>query len=53
MQDIHCPSCGEVRFEDVIYPDDVSGTACPNGCGWIEPETDGDALVVRVGIASY
>lgn len=55
-QDIHCPSCGDLVLENVSHGemrDKSAGRACPNYCGWIAPEVDGEDMIVRVGIYSY
>ena len=56
METIHCPTCGEEMYEiDVEDPESFEdeGAACPNKCGWISVEQQGEALAVKVGICSY
>ena len=56
IQTIYCPTCGDEMFE-IDYDDPSTlnevGRACPNKCGWITVEQQGEELAVKVGIASY
>lgn len=56
QETIHCPMCGKAMYEiDVTDEDEIedAGRACPNKCGWISVEQQGEELAVKVGIASY
>lgn len=53
---VHCPLCGYEMFTiDYDAPEefDEKGGACPNKCGWISVEQQGEDLAVKVGICSY
>lgn len=55
-QEIFCPTCGEEMFTiDFDEPETIedAGRACPNQCGWIHVEQQGEDLAVLVGVCSY
>ncbi len=52
--DIHCPMCGEMIYQNVTVNDfDTLGRNCPNYCGWIEPEMQGEDLHIKVCPTTY
>lgn len=56
IEEIHCPLCGDKMFE--VDMDDSStienaGKACPNKCGWITVEIQGESLAVLSSPCTY
>lgn len=53
---IHCPMCGLDMFTvDFDDPESLEneGRACPNQCGWISVEQQGEDLAVMVSPCTY
>ena len=56
MQTVYCPTCGNemfnIDYDDPSSLDDV-GRACPNECGWISVEQQGENLAVVISPCTY
>lgn len=50
--EIYCPGCGERFADDVEDPREIGDGQCQGCYGWVSVDTDGDALLVRCGVAS-
>lgn len=50
--DIYCPTCGAKLYNAGENTEDI-GMNCPNGCGWIAAELQGEDLAVKVCPTTY